>query len=212
MQFEDELQQVLPPDLPNRAELVTKAAGHLRLIVETNEQFNLTRITSPREAAIKHVLDSVLPWRLFEKASLVLDAGTGPGFPGLPLAIVLPHIRFVLAESTQKKAAFVESAANRLGIANVEVMPLRAEDVLKKARVDLITARAVAPLTRAAALFGPAVRAGARALLYKGPDAELEIAEAATESRKRQVRMQIVTRYDLPDAQGTRCVVEMTRV
>lgn len=212
MQFEDELQQVLPADLPNRAELITKAAGHLRLIVETNEQFNLTRITTPREAAIKHVLDSVLPWRLFEKAGLVLDAGTGPGFPGLPLAVVLPQVRWVLAESTQKKAAFVESAAHQLGIGNVEVMPLRAEDVLKKARMDLITARAVAPLIKAAALFGPAVRQGTRALLYKGPDAELEIAEAQQEARKRRLQMKVVDRYELPENLGVRCIVELSQV
>lgn len=211
MQFENELQQVLPADIPFRADLIEKAAHHLRLIVETNRQFNLTRITSPREAAIKHVLDSVLPWRLFETATQVLDAGTGAGFPGLPLAIVLPQVRFLLAESTQKKAAFVESAARQLGIENVEILPLRAEDVLKKVQADVITARAVAPLTRAAALFGPAVRSGARALLYKGPDAEQEIIEAAPEARKRQVRMKVVARYDLPDALGTRCVVEMTR-
>ncbi|MBN9656598.1 MAG: 16S rRNA (guanine(527)-N(7))-methyltransferase RsmG [Acidobacteria bacterium] len=211
MQFEDELQQVLPADLPHRAELIAKAAGHLQFILETNEQFNLTRITTPREAAIKHVLDSVLPWRLFEKAGLVLDAGTGPGFPGLPLAVVLPQVRWVLAESTQKKAAFVKSAAHRLGIGNVEVMPLRAEDVLKKARMDLITARAVAPLIKAAALFGPAVRQGTRALLYKGPDAELEIAEAAAEARKRRLQMRVVERYELPENQGVRCIVELSQ-
>ncbi|MGC4056404.1 MAG: 16S rRNA (guanine(527)-N(7))-methyltransferase RsmG [Paludibaculum sp.] len=211
MQFEDELQQVLPADLPHRDDLIVKAAGHLALIVETNQQFNLTRITTPREAAIKHVLDSVLPWRLFEKAGLVLDAGTGPGFPGLPLAIVLPEVRWVLAESTQKKAAFVEATARQLGLANVEVLPVRAEDLLKKASMDLITARAVAPLSKAAALFGAAIRQGARALLYKGPDAELEIAEAAQEARKRRLLMKVVERYELPESQGARSIVEITK-
>lgn len=210
MQFEDELNQVLPADLPYRQELLRKAAAHLDLIVETNTQFNLTRITTPREAAIKHVLDSVLPWPLFQKAGHVLDAGTGAGFPGLPLAIVLPNVRFTLVESTQKKAAFVEAAARQLDIPNAEILPVRAEDLLKQAHADVITARAVAPLTRAAALFGPAVRAGARALLYKGPDAELEIAEAAPEARKRRLQFRIINRYDLPDGLGARCIVEMS--
>ena len=98
-EFADELQQVLPADLPNRDAVIQKCALHLALIVEANEYLNLTRIVSPREAAIKHVLDSVLPWRLFLGARRVLDAGTGAGFPGIPLALVLPDIRFTLSES-----------------------------------------------------------------------------------------------------------------
>jgi 16S rRNA (guanine527-N7)-methyltransferase len=77
--------------------------------------------------------------------------------------------------------------------------------------VDLVTARAVAPLNRAAALFAPALRGGARVLLYKGPDAATEIGEAAAETAKRRLRMRIIERYELPDALGTRSVVEMTR-
>lgn len=212
MQFEDELQQVLPPDLPHRDELVAKASGHLHRIEETNQHFNLTRILSPREAAVKHVLDSVLPWRLFADAGTVLDAGTGAGFPGLPLAVVLPDVRFVLVESTQKKAAFVDATARALQLTNVEVLPVRAEDLLKEAHFDIITARAVAPLSRAAGLFGPSLRKGGRALLYKGPDAEQEIEEAAQEARKRKVRMTVVSRYELPDGLGARCVVQMEGV
>src|SRR5689334_1873464 len=108
--FEQALEDVLPAELPNRDVVVTKAAAHLRLIEEANRQFNLTRITGAREAAIKHVLDSVLPWRLFAGFGTVLDAGTGAGFPGIPLALALPEVRFTLAESIGKKARFVQSA------------------------------------------------------------------------------------------------------
>ncbi len=87
--FAEEMNAILPADLPNRADVVVKAAVHLAGIVEANKTFNLTRITSVREAVIKHVLDSVLPWNLFAEAPAVLDAGTGAGFPGVPLAVVL---------------------------------------------------------------------------------------------------------------------------
>src|ERR1035441_4874586 len=70
----------------------------------------------------------------------------------------------------------------------------------------------LAPLHRAASLFAPALRSGARVLLYKGPDAATEIAEAAPETAKRRLRMRIVARYELPDALGTRTIVEMARV
>ena len=212
MPFADELRQLLPTDLPFREECIAGAARHLDLIVEANQHFNLTRIVNPREAAIKHVVDSVLPWRLFQGADHVADAGSGAGFPGIPLALVLPETRFTLLESTQKKAHFLESAVRELKLPHVEVRAARAEEWLNTHRVAIVTARAVAPLHRAASLFAPALRGGARVLFYKGPDAATEISEAAGETAKRQLRLRIVQRYELPDALGTRTIVEMTRV
>jgi 16S rRNA (guanine527-N7)-methyltransferase len=204
-EFEEELNRVLPADLPHRENVVPGAARHLTLIVEANQHLNLTRITSPRDAAIKHVLDSVLPWRLFLGAQHVLDAGTGAGFPGIPLALVLPETRFTLAESIQKKARFVESAFAELNLPNVKITPRRAEELTG---IDVITARALAPIPRVLSLFRPALKAGTRILLYKGPDAEREIADAAAEARKIQARMEVVMRYDLPDSLGTRTIVQ----
>jgi 16S rRNA (guanine527-N7)-methyltransferase len=203
--FEVELGSVLPPDIPNREALIAGAAQHLALIVEANKTMNLTRITSPREAAIKHVLDSVMPWPLFAKARHVLDAGTGPGFPGIPLALVLPEVRFTLAESIQKKARFVESAVAELKLANAEVTPRRAEEL----EVEVITARALAPISRVLSLFKPALKRGSRILLYKGPDVEQEIAEAVQDARKLRVGVRVVMRYELPEGMGTRSVVEI---
>ena len=125
---------------------------------------------------------------------------------------MLPQTRFMLLESTQKKARFLETVVRELGLANVEVRAERAEEWLKTHRVSVVTARAVAPLNRAAALFAPALRGGARVLLYKGPDAATEIVEAAAETRKRRLRMRIVERYELPDKLGTRTIVEMAEI
>jgi 16S rRNA (guanine527-N7)-methyltransferase len=154
----------------------------------------------------------VLPWRLFQGAGHVADAGSGAGFPGIPLALVLRETRFTLLESTQKKARFLESVVRELKLPNVEVGAERAEEWLSTHRVAIVTARAVAPLNRAASLFAPALRGGARVLFYKGPDAATEIAEAAPETAKRQLRLRIIERYELPDALGTRTIVEMRRV
>jgi 16S rRNA (guanine527-N7)-methyltransferase len=209
--FIEELREILPADLPHRDACIAGAARHLELIAEINLQFNLTRIVSPREAAIKHVLDSVLPWRLFHGAAQVADAGSGAGFPGIPLALILPGTHFTLLESTQKKARFLEDAVKALALPNVSVRPVRAEEWLSAHRVEIVTARAVAPLTRAAALFAPALRGGARVLLYKGPDAEAEIAAAAAEASRQVLRLRVIERYELPDSLGTRTIVEMTR-
>jgi 16S rRNA (guanine527-N7)-methyltransferase len=212
MPFENELNDVLPADLPHREFVVAKTAEHLRLIEEANRHFNLTRITSPREASIKHVLDSVMPWRLFEGAQSVLDAGTGAGFPGIALALVLPEVKFILSESIQKKARFVEQAVAALQITNVTVSSRRAEELLNERPAEIVTLRAVAPLIRAIPLFARAIHAGARILAYKGPDVEQEMAEAAQEAQKRKVKMQVVLRYELLEGQGSRTIVALAKL
>ncbi|MBV9763310.1 MAG: 16S rRNA (guanine(527)-N(7))-methyltransferase RsmG [Acidobacteriaceae bacterium] len=205
MQFEDELARVLPLDIPNRERLIEKSAEHLRRISSANERMNLTRIISPSEAAIKHVYDSVAPWRHFQDAQRVLDAGTGAGFPGIPLAIVLPAIRFTLAESIQKKARFVDSVVESLELANVQVTPHRAEEVIETQGAEVITARAVAPLERILDLFKRALEDRARLLLYKGSDVDLEL----TTAQRHRMLAEVLCRYDLPDHLGGRSLVEI---
>ena len=211
MQFQIELGDILPHDLPLRELVIEKASEHLDRIVEANQYMNLTRITSPREAAIKHVLDSLIPWRLFADARKVLDAGTGPGFPGIPLAILLPETRFLLAESIQKKARFVGSLLTQLELPNASISAARAEELGRDGGIDIITARALAPITRVLVLFAKQLKAGAKILLYKGPDVESEIAESAREAARLRVGMKVVMRYALPDAMGRRTIVEITK-
>lgn len=211
MSFAEQLVQLLPSDLPHRETVISTAARHLDLIVEANQHFNLTRILDEREAAIKHVLDSLIPWRQFAEAGEVFDVGTGAGFPGIPLAIALPQVRFTLVESIGKKARFVDAAAVELGLRNVRVMPRRGEEVLRGYHNVTITARAVAPLEKALDLFGPAVRIGCRAVLYKGPDAESEIEKAAGGLKKHAVQATVRERYELPDELGSRTILELSR-
>jgi 16S rRNA (guanine527-N7)-methyltransferase len=209
VEAEEELNRVLPADLPNREIVVSKAARHLALIEEANRYLNLTRIVSPHEAAIKHVLDSVMPWRLFADAEHVVDAGSGAGFPGVPLALALPATRFTLAESVQKKARFLETSVAALEMPNVTVAARRAEELTLAGGVDLITARALAPVSRVLDLFGPALRKGARVLLYKGPYADREIADAAREASRLRAQIRVAMRFDLPENMGSRTMIEI---
>jgi 16S rRNA (guanine527-N7)-methyltransferase len=205
VEFAAELARVLPDDVPHRERLIEKSAAHLGLILAANEHFNLTRITSATEAAVKHVFDSVAPWRFFAGARRVLDAGTGPGFPGVPLAIVLPEVRFTLAESTQKKARFVDSSVESLHLPNVEVLAERAEQVALAQRPDIITARAVAPLHRLLEVFAKPLKQGARLILYKGPEVDAELEEAP----KARLKVAELWRYELPDGMGTRVLLSV---
>jgi 16S rRNA (guanine527-N7)-methyltransferase len=207
VQFEEELARVLPPDLPHRERLILKAAQHLHLIVAANQYMNLTRITSPQEAAIKHVYDSVAPWKQLCGVRRILDAGTGAGFPGLPLAIVLPETRFTLAESVQKKARFVDSAVEALELCNVHVVAERAEERALSRRPEIIVARAVAPLHRLLEVFAKPLKEGSRLMLYKGPEIEAELRSANSQ----KITAEIVCRYELPDGMGSRTLVQVQK-
>jgi 16S rRNA (guanine527-N7)-methyltransferase len=204
--FRSELISVLPNELPNRALVIEKSSQLLSQIREVNQYMNLTRISDAREAAIKHVLDSVAPWELFQGAKRILDAGTGAGFPGIPLSLVLPDVEFVLSESIQKKARFVASVTESLDLPNVEVLAERAESVADGRRPQIITARAVAPLHRLVELFANALKNGAQLLVYKGPDVEAEIAEISA----REATAKVVFRYDLPEGMGSRTMVSVS--
>lgn len=203
--FEDELTRVLPPDVPNRSRLIDIAGRHLEAIREANEYMNLTRITSPEEAAAKHVYDCVAPWRCFQTAKRILDAGTGAGFPGVPLSVVLPGVRFVFSESTGKKARFVSATTDELGLTNVDVVTERAEAVAQSHHFDIITARAVAPLPKLLDLFGRFLRKGTRLLLYKGPDVENELQEA----KDYDFAAEVLQQYELPNGMGSRTLLEI---
>ncbi len=206
MQFEDELARVLPADIPYRNRLIEKSGRHLQLVAQANEHMNLTRISTPEEAAIKHVLDSVIPWKFFEGAKRVLDAGTGAGFPGVPLSIVLPNTDFILADSTQKKARFVQTAVEALELDNVDVVGERAESLAVTRRPTIITARAVAPIHRLIDLFGKALVQGSRMLLFKGPEVETEISDASADG----FAAEILCRYELPNGLGSRTLVGLS--
>ena len=125
-------------------------------------------------------------------------------------SIVLPASTFVLCESVGKKARFVESVVKDLGLTNVTVLGSRAEETLKTKRVDVITARAVAPVSRVLDLFLPAVKTGSKVILYKGPDVDAEIRETEAELKKRRVAVRVVHRYDLPDSLGARTMLELS--
>lgn len=153
------------------------------MLVEANARMNLTRVPDDAlEAVDRNYLDCarVLAGD-FPRVRTAVDVGSGAGFPGIPLAILLPETRFTLIDALGKRVDFLNAVIDALGL-NAEALHLRAEDAARleslRERFDLAAARAVAPMNVLCEYLLPFVRMGGRALALKGPGLDAELAQA----------------------------------
>jgi 16S rRNA (guanine527-N7)-methyltransferase len=151
-----------------------------RELMDWNTRFNLTAIRDPEEVHIKHFLDSLTCLLAMRDTPLgrLIDIGTGAGFPGIPLKIMLPRVQLTLVESVGKKAEFCRHVVNILDLQGVEVIQQRAEtigqDPAHRERYDWAVARAVAILPVLAEYLLPLVRVGGSMLAMKGESGPAE--------------------------------------
>lgn len=189
----------VPADAPEKLD------RYCALLLEENRHMNLTAITTPRDAACLHMLDCAAllacPGIEFSGKTL-LDVGSGGGFPGLPLKILIPGLEVTLLDSLQKRAAWLTSTAAALELEGVSVLCARAEeaghDPGLRERFDLASARAVASLRLLCELCLPFVKAGGRFLAMKGPNCDEEIREAGRAFDELGGRVSQVFPYRVP--------------
>ncbi len=151
-------------------------ARYLALMLRWNAAYNLTAIRDPREMVTKHLLDSLAMAPFVAGLPSLADLGTGPGLPGIPLAIVTPGLRVSLVESNGKKARFMREALRTLGLDNAEVVESRIEALDRPGQYAAITARALATLPQILALGGHLLAADGVLLAMKGARPDEEIA------------------------------------
>ena len=186
----------------------TQASALIRLLDELddwNQRMNLTAIRERAQQITKHLLDS-LTVHAHLHGSSVADIGTGAGFPGLPLAVVLPQMQFTLVDSTAKKLKFVEHAAQTLGLHNVQTVHTRAEAYRPKERFDCVVSRAVGPIETFVKGSGHLCVGGGRLLAMKGryPTDELEHIPSGW-------KLAAVHRLNIPGLDEQRHLVELCR-
>lgn len=166
---------------PVSRETADRLDRFIALLLERNQHINLIASSTSQRVWTRHVADSLQLLNLAE-GRIWADFGSGAGFPGLALACALaprPGHVVHLIESREKKAAFLREAA-RLVEAPAIIHATRIEEITSRLpAIDVVTARAVAPLPKLLAYAYPLVKKGAKALLMKGQDIELELTQAS---------------------------------
>ena len=185
------------------AEQVAKLLAYLDLLQRWNQAYNLTAIRDPGEMITRHLLDSlsVIPWATGQR---LLDAGTGAGLPGIPLAIARPEVAVTLLDSAGKKIRFLNHLCRELGLENARPVQARLETYDPEVGFDTIISRALTSL----ASFASAARHladGARLLAMKGRYPANELDDLPD-----WVRVQSVEKLVVPGLQEDRHLVIMS--
>lgn len=189
------------------AALAAPLLAYLALLARWNATYNLTAIRDPREMLVKHLLDSLAMQPYVRDLATLADLGTGPGLPGIPLAIATPALLVTLVESNGKKARFLREAVRQLKLANVQVAESRIEAFRPEATFDAITARALATLPLILELGGHLPGPNGRLLAMKGVLPEDEIAALPA-----GWRLQAVHPLTVPGLGAERHLLEVVRV
>jgi 16S rRNA (guanine527-N7)-methyltransferase len=151
-------------------EQVEAFAGYLSLILLWNSRFNLTAIRSPALIARRHFLDSIAVSTFLQPTGRLMDVGSGAGFPGIPIKIVLPQKDVTLVESRRKKANFMREVVRTLGV-DVTIVEGRAEELISQGigYLDEIITRAVGSIDLMMRLSSSLLHPEGRSLIMHGP-------------------------------------------
>ena len=165
-------------DLPGEPR--ERLLAYLDLLARWNRAYNLTAVRDPREMVPRHLLDSLAVLPYIDPGPL-LDVGTGPGLPGLPLALARPGLAVTLLDSNGKKARFCTQAVAELGLSGVQVVHARVEAYRPGAPFPQVITRAFTSLAGFRRAAAHLVAPGGRLLALKGryPGAELDELAAA---------------------------------
>ena len=129
-------------------DILNKLDNLYKIMIETNEHLNLTRITDYEEVYLKHYYDSLTIAKVvnLNEVKTLCDIGTGAGFPGLVLKIVYPHLEVTLVDSLNKRIVYLEETIKKLGLTNIKCIHERGENLNMRDYFDVVTTRAVASL------------------------------------------------------------------
>lgn len=207
---------ILSFKIPDYAAFESSMMEFHRYLSEENEKYNLTRLTSPDEFWIKHVIDCLYIAKFFPEIASsrlkVADIGAGPGFPSIVLACAFPALHITAVESTHKKTDFMRRTSALLKMKNFSVETVRAREMAArkewKRRFDIITSRAVSTSME---IYGEArgmLKQDGRYIFYKTPrQAETELCEIRKLTVTHGLKWNCTDAFSLPQNLGERIFI-----
>ncbi len=180
------------------------------LLRRYNPELNLTRIHSFSNMVLKLYADSILPGKMAILPSPLLDLGTGPGMPGIPLKIAFPELEIILAESRQNRVRFLEKATSDLSLTGISIVGRAVTSRFERPVRGVIT-RAVEKIEKTLERIGGCLASKGLAIFMKGPNCEDEI-KAAAERHAERFRLIRDERYKIPFTPHERRLVVFERI
>jgi 16S rRNA (guanine527-N7)-methyltransferase len=179
---------------------------YLQLLDKWNRKFNLTAVRDIREMVSLHLLDS-LSIAPFIDAQNLLDVGTGPGLPGIPLAICFPEMQVSLLDSNGKKIRFCRQAIMELGLKNACAFQERIETFESQGQFQQITTRAFTSLDNMVKLLAPLISVDTELLAMKGtlPHEEISVLEKSDYRIKTEL-------LDVPFVHAERHLIKVVKI
>ncbi len=192
---------------------------HALELVKWNRKINLTAITDPLEIAVKHFLDSIAPAPIIPPDASLLDIGSGGGFPGIPLKILMPSLSVTLIDASRKKVSFLKHVIRTLKLENIEALYVRAEDLARDSafanNYDVIISRALSSMDTFVLMALPLLAKDGIIIVMKGKASEEEIESVyslinkmsgISEGNKSNITL-ILKKYTLPYLQSERSIL-----
>ncbi len=153
---------------------------YLDLLDKWNKKFNLTGTKDSNEIVINHFLDSITALKYVDPTDRVLDIGSGAGFPGIPIKIIIEGADVTLIDSVHKKVSFMREVIRELGLSNIKALWGRAGEDLEQLSAesfDVVISRALADIETMIKLSTPYLKPSGKIILMRGKKGAQELSE-----------------------------------
>lgn len=195
---------------------IEKFYQYMKILLEWNKKINLTAITDENEIILKHFVDSLTVLKYINENDRIIDVGTGAGFPGIPIAIMMPNVKITLLDSLNKRINFLNEVIKELDLKNVETIHSRSEDcgkdILYREKYDISIARAVANLSTLSEYLLPFVKIGGKMICMKGSEIEEELKNAEYAIKELGGEFVLKDEFELPDSDIKRNIIIVKKV
>jgi len=183
------------------------------MLIEKNKVMNLTAITKYEDVVYKHFLDSISAVKYFDFKNItnIVDIGTGAGFPGIPLKIILPDIEICLLDSLNKRINFINEVIEKLNLKGIKAIHGRAEEIGRnkeyREKFDVCVSRAVANLSTLTEYCIPLVKKNGYFISYKSGNVQEELKKCTIAFKQLKCNPISVNKFNIEGTDYNRSLV-----